>query len=277
MSSLTNTVPFSLDEINLRKKLVFPDGTIQSTAYTGAVGGPTLAEVLADGNSANFLSIDDLAGVTIADVAGNNFSLIDQSGVVLQIGSGNLSGSISSSITLSATDGAGVTATAVTIANAAVTVVPLLDVTSIRFPTDNSIQTQAPRFIERITTAVVADLSNNDSSFVFSTSSLLPGSYSISGFVQNSPDPSSITPVVSDIQYGASIQNTVGGDVYRIGFTGNITSQTISQAPSPYLPISGFFRNTTVAGEVFSIYQRCLFDGPYQSNNAQADIYYLGA
>lgn len=232
MSSLTNNSPFSLDEINLRKKLVFPDGTIQSTAYTGAVGGPTLAEVLADSNDANLLSIDNLSSLEINNVP------------------------------------------VVTFAAGAVTVVPLLDVTSIRFPTDNAIQTQAPRFIERITTAVVGYLSTNVPSFVFSTAGpLLPGSYAISGFVQNDAVGGGAT---TDIQYGASIQNSAGGDVYRIGFTG-ISTQSDGQLPQPYLPISGFFRNTTGAGEVFSIYQRCVFTGGYQTQNATADIYYLGA
>jgi hypothetical protein len=123
MSSLTNTVPFSLDEINLRKKLVFPDGTIQSTAYTGAVGGSTLAEVLADGNNANFLTINDLAGVIIADIVGGNSS-ITQSTINLHIESGDLSGSVDSSITLAVTNGAGASAVAVTVAEAGVTIVP---------------------------------------------------------------------------------------------------------------------------------------------------------
>jgi hypothetical protein len=273
MSSLTNTIPFSLDEINLRKKLVFPDGTIQSTAYTGAVGGPTLAEVLADGNSANFLTIDDLTSVTIADGVANVYSTITQVGGSLDLLSGNQSGTVNSVITLSANDGAGASAVAVTVANAAVTVVPLLDVTSIRFPTDNSIQTQAPRFIERLTTAVGVVLTSNVSSLIFSTTGpLLPGSYAISGFVQND----ALVGAATNIQYDATIQDNVGGNVYRVGFTA-ISTQADAQLPLPYYPISGFFRNTGVAGIVFEIYQRVSFTGAMEQTTATVDIYYLGA
>lgn len=270
MSSLTNTVPFSLDEINLRKKLVFPDGTIQSTAYTGSAGGTTLAEVLADGNSANFLSIDDLTGVTIADVAGNNFSLIDQSGVILQIGSGNLSGSISSQITLSATDGAGASAVAVTIDNTAVTVVPLLDVTSIRYP-DGSIQTAGTRDIQALTTSTTFVLTSGTSHIIYSTSSALPpGSYGISGYVQNE----ALVVPATDIQYSCSITN--GFETYQCGFT-SIATQSETQNPKPRLPITGFFRNTQAVATVFDIEQVCIYTGAYQQDVSNCIIYYLGA
>jgi hypothetical protein len=259
--------PFSLDEINLRKKLVFPDGTIQSTAYTGAVGGPTLAEVLADGNDANFLSIDNLSQVTITD--GVNFSQITQLGVSLDIASGNASGTNNSTITLYATDGAGVPAVAMTIADAVVTVVPLLDVTSIRYP-DGSVQTAGTRDIEALSTAVLVPLTTGVPHIIYSTISLPPGSYGISGWVQNE----AVLTNATNIQYSCSIAN--GFETYQCGFT-SIATQSDTQNPKPYLPITGFFRNTQAVSTVFNISQVCTYTGGYQQFNSACVIYYLGA
>ncbi len=60
MSSLTNNAPFSLNAINLRKELVFPDGTIQSTAYTGDIGVPNLEDVLGAGSNGGGLTMTNV-------------------------------------------------------------------------------------------------------------------------------------------------------------------------------------------------------------------------
>lgn len=56
--------PFDLNFLPLRKPLVFPDGTIQDTAYTGD-GSETLAEVLTAGNNAGGQSITGLSQITV--------------------------------------------------------------------------------------------------------------------------------------------------------------------------------------------------------------------
>ena len=140
MSSLTNTVPFSLDEINLRKKLVFPDGTIQSTAYTGAVAGATLNEVLFDGNDANYQGIDNLLDLVITDAGGVNKSRIEQAGVNLQIDCGNLTSSVSSTILFYTTDAVGSSVQQMEIADAGVSIVPPVSLTSTTAPISSATQ-----------------------------------------------------------------------------------------------------------------------------------------
>ena len=56
--------PFDLNFLPLRKPLVFPDGTIQDTAYTGD-GSETLAEVLTAGSDAGNQSITGLSSITV--------------------------------------------------------------------------------------------------------------------------------------------------------------------------------------------------------------------
>jgi hypothetical protein len=68
MSSLTNNAPFSLNAINLRKELVFPDGSIQSTAYTGDIGVPNLEDVLTAGADAGGLIITNVNINTTGDL-----------------------------------------------------------------------------------------------------------------------------------------------------------------------------------------------------------------
>ena len=68
MSSLTNNAPFSLNAINLRKELVFPDGSIQSTAYTGTAGVPDIEEVLNAGADAGGLIITNVGINTSLDI-----------------------------------------------------------------------------------------------------------------------------------------------------------------------------------------------------------------
>ena len=68
MSSLTNNAPFSLNAINLRKELVFPDGSIQSTAYTGTAGVPDIEEVLNAGADAGGLTITNVGINTTLDI-----------------------------------------------------------------------------------------------------------------------------------------------------------------------------------------------------------------
>ena len=225
--------------------------------------------MLATGNDANLLSINNLAGVKITNALGTSFSLIDQSGVILQIG--GFLGSISSQITLSATDVFGTPATAVTIDNDTVTVVPVLDVKSIRYP-DGSIQTAATRDVEGLSTVVTVPLGNGVSHTIFSTSvALPPGSYGISGSVQNQ----AMFGNATDIQYSCSITNNVG-DTAQCGFT-SLATQSDTQNPKPYFPITGFFRNTQAVATVFDIKQICLFTGAYQQFQANCVIYYLGA
>ena len=140
MSSLTNTVPFSLDEINLRKKLVFPDGSIQSTAYTGSAGGATLAEVLADGDDANYQGIDNLLDLVITDAGGLNKSRIEQAGVNLQIDCGNLTSSVSSTVLFYTTDALGSSVQQMEIADAGVSIVPPVSLTSTTAPISSATQ-----------------------------------------------------------------------------------------------------------------------------------------
>ena len=225
MSSLTNTVPFSLDEINLRKKLVFPDGTIQSTAYTGAVGGATLAEVLADGNDATLLSINNLASLEINAIP------------VVSLSAGE------------------------------VTVVPLLDVTSIRYP-DASDQTSAPRFIETVQSAATVALTTDTSYTVLTTSALPVGSYSISGYIRNTASVAQVTAV----QLSFTLND--GVDIYPVGFS-TLGTQNVNQVV-PYFPIDGVFR-CSVAGNAFQLTQFVSFAGGiYTRTAAYINIYYLG-
>lgn len=65
--SLQNSLssdPFDLNAISLRKPLVFPDGTVQDTAYTGD-GSETIADVLTAGNNAGGQSITNLGSITV--------------------------------------------------------------------------------------------------------------------------------------------------------------------------------------------------------------------
>ena len=63
VSSSIQKGDFDLNVVSLRKPLEFADGTIQSTAYTGAGGVPTLEEVLLAGDDAqgnDILGVNDL-------------------------------------------------------------------------------------------------------------------------------------------------------------------------------------------------------------------------
>lgn len=71
----TNAIgDFDLNLVKIRKPLEFPDATIQSTAYTGGAGVPTLEEVLLSDNDANgediigvgLIQFDDLTTQTTA-------------------------------------------------------------------------------------------------------------------------------------------------------------------------------------------------------------------
>lgn len=65
MSSSSSVGEFNLDTVSVRKPLEFPDGTVQSTAYTGGTGVETLEDVLTAGNNANGLSINNVGSVYI--------------------------------------------------------------------------------------------------------------------------------------------------------------------------------------------------------------------
>lgn len=52
---------FDLNLVSLRKPLLFRDNTIQTTAYTGSGGVPTLTEVLTAGNNGGNLQINDIS------------------------------------------------------------------------------------------------------------------------------------------------------------------------------------------------------------------------
>lgn len=60
---------FDLNIINLRKGLEFPDTTIQTTAYQGSSGIPTLEEVLIAGDDANGLDIVNVDNLTAKTAA----------------------------------------------------------------------------------------------------------------------------------------------------------------------------------------------------------------
>jgi hypothetical protein len=149
MSSLTNNAPFSLNAINLRKELVFPDGTIQTTAYTGAVGGSTLEEVLDAGNNANGIGIVELPFIHIND--GDDSSVITQSGIILAIQSGGdttFGGTANSILSLQVTDATTADYEAINITDARVLVYPELQLgaaSSIKFP-DGTVQLTAPGY-----------------------------------------------------------------------------------------------------------------------------------
>ncbi len=242
-----------------------------ATGPTGATGPeralPTLDEVLNAGNNAAFQSIDNLTGVTIAD--GNIRSLIDQSGVILQIGSGNVSSSSSSQITLSVTDIDGVSGTALTIAKTAVTVVALLDVkTSIRYP-DNSIQISAPRYYQTDNSSAVVPLEDNMTYNVLTINALPIGSYVVSGFIRNQASVGQVKGIQS------SFTITGGGVSYPVGFSA-LGTQNVNQ-DVPYFPVNGVFRCTST-GTVFYLTQFVSFsEGIYTKIDAHIDIYYLGS
>jgi len=161
MSSLTNNAPFSLNAINLRKELVFPDGSIQTTAYTGTGGIPTLAQVLDTGNNANGIGIVELPFIHINDV--DNSSVITQSGTILAIQSGgdpSFGGTANSILSLQVTDAGSADYEAINITDARVLVYPELQLgTSIQFP-DTSVQTSAPRYFDYIENQTPASLLN---------------------------------------------------------------------------------------------------------------------
>jgi|694.fasta_scaffold12702_4 hypothetical protein len=84
---------FDLNLVSLRKPLLFRDNTIQTTAYTGSGGVPTLAEVLTAGDNGGGLEINDIsfllvesdnvapnATVIVRDsVSGKIFSILPES------------------------------------------------------------------------------------------------------------------------------------------------------------------------------------------------------
>ena len=255
MSSLTNTVPFSLDEINLRKKLVFPDGTIQSTAYTGAVAGATLAEVLADGNDADFQSIDNLAGVTICDTLGTIFSSIFQSGNTLILGSSFVGATPNSEIGITTTNGAGLNVTAMNIQVAGVTIVPPVTFNSTVPPT-------APLAVQPVSTN-----SSNQMPTTAWVQSAIVSRPAFIGFIDN------VTPVAISNGYSAPTSNTVitlptlavAGE-YLIQFT--ISLEFVGTVDNPvcretFIPVLG----TQISGD---------YTVPYQYPNVDAVFNFLG-
>ena len=67
--SATNSIgDFDLNLVTLRKPLEFANGTIQSTAYTGAGGVPTLTEVLTAGSSASGQNISGVGTLTTSSL-----------------------------------------------------------------------------------------------------------------------------------------------------------------------------------------------------------------
>lgn len=70
MSSSNAIGDFDLNLIKIRKSIQFPDLTIQSTAYTGGGGVPSLSEVLLAGNIANNQSVFGINSIEF-----NNFSV----------------------------------------------------------------------------------------------------------------------------------------------------------------------------------------------------------
>jgi hypothetical protein len=74
MSAANAIGDFDLNAIQLRKKLEFPDGSIQTTAYTGQSGSENLQQVLADGNDAGNLGITNLGTILMTSGAEINQS-----------------------------------------------------------------------------------------------------------------------------------------------------------------------------------------------------------
>lgn len=81
----TNAIgDFDLNLVKIRKPLEFPDATIQSTAYTGGAGVPTLEEVLLSDNDANgediigvgLIQFDDLTTQTTAYLGVPNLAAV---------------------------------------------------------------------------------------------------------------------------------------------------------------------------------------------------------
>ena len=68
MSFSNTTGAFSLNNVIVRKPIMFPDGTIQSTAYTGASGVPTIEEVLISGDDANGLDIVGVDNLSLTSI-----------------------------------------------------------------------------------------------------------------------------------------------------------------------------------------------------------------
>jgi len=69
MSAANAIGDFDLNAIQLRKKLEFPDGSIQTTAYTGQSGSENLQQVLTDGNDAGNLGIINLGTIEMTSGA----------------------------------------------------------------------------------------------------------------------------------------------------------------------------------------------------------------
>lgn len=69
----TNAIgDFDLNLVKIRKPLEFPDESVQSTAYTGAGGVPTLNEVLVAGSSANNLDITEVGRIECDEIQFSN-------------------------------------------------------------------------------------------------------------------------------------------------------------------------------------------------------------
>lgn len=68
MSYSNATGRFDLNKVYLRKPLVYPDGTTQTTAYTGSGGSSTLEQVLTSGNDANGLDIVGVDNLSVATI-----------------------------------------------------------------------------------------------------------------------------------------------------------------------------------------------------------------
>lgn len=66
---------FDLNLVSLRKPLEFPDNTIQSTAYTGGSGIPTLEEVLTSGDDAQGLDIQGVNNLGATTIGATNISV----------------------------------------------------------------------------------------------------------------------------------------------------------------------------------------------------------
>ena len=265
MSSLT-IGQFSLNEIIIRKPLQFPDGTIQSTAYAGTAGEPTLQIVLTAGSSAGGLNITDVGTLEIA--SGSNVSLLEQSGINLQIQSCGGSNTDNSTISLFVTDGAANNVEVVTVSDALVTIVPALDVTSVVFP-DTSTQISAPRFLTLQTLNPDVVLTNGVSVNVTTFAGLAIGSYMLSGYIQNTATVSDVTAIQSHSTFGNGTTNFISG-------YSSLSTCSIGE-PAPSFPINLMFKNT-VANSTYTLAQQDYFSGgTYTQTYCQVSLFYIGA
>lgn len=91
----TNAIgDFDLNLVKIRKPLEFPDATIQSTAYTGGAGVPTLEEVLLSDNDANGEDIIGVGSIQFDDLTTQTTAYLGVPNLAAVLAVGNSAGSL---------------------------------------------------------------------------------------------------------------------------------------------------------------------------------------